>query len=400
MDNMEKILARYQNELYDNVLPFWMEHAIDHEYGGFLTCLERDGSVYDTSKFMWMQWRIVYMLAKIYDASNGKGDARWIEVAQQGYDFLTQHGKSEDGTYYFALNRKGEPAVAPYNIYTDYYAGMAAAALAKVTGDDNQKAEAEFCTRSFIRRMNNPKGRWEKSLPGKKQRRFMEFQMMPINLFYEVEACTGTTEYHALADEMIRNVFDIFWNKDMRLLFQYVDVDGAFDFDSFDGRRICPGNFFESMYFFLVYADHQKRTDIIAPACEIIRGGFDFGWDRDYGGFFNYLDALHKPHVELQWDMKLWWGHCEALNACMSAYRSTRDPYFLDRFLQVDDYVWTHFKDPEYPEWFGYLNRRGEVTHTLKGGKWKTFFHLPRMLLHCITQMEQILGKPKDQFLV
>ena len=47
-------------------------------------------------------------------------------------------------------------------------------------------------------------------------------------------------------------------------------------------------------------------------------------------------------------------------------------------------FIWiegnANFKDAEYPEWYGYLNRRGEVLLTLKGGKWKGCFHVPRGL--------------------
>ena len=60
----------------------------------------------------------------------------------------------------------------------------------------------------------------------------------------------------------------------------------------------------------------------------------------------------------------------------------------------MDEYTWKHFKDPEYPEWFAYLNRKGEVTHSLKGGKWKTFFHLPRALWFCSNQMRLIDNLP------
>ncbi|MEA5081995.1 MAG: AGE family epimerase/isomerase, partial [Dysgonamonadaceae bacterium] len=54
------------------------------------------------------------------------------------------------------------------------------------------------------------------------------------------------------------------------------------------------------------------------------------------------------------------------------------------------DYTWSHFKDPEYPEWWGYLNRKGEVLLDLKGGKWKGCFHVPRGLYQCWKTLEKI----------
>ena len=52
----------------------------------------------------------------------------------------------------------------------------------------------------------------------------------------------------------------------------------------------------------------------------------------------------------------------------------------LEWFEKLHNYMWAHFKDTEYPEWYGYLNRRGEVLLPLKGGKWKGCFHVPRGL--------------------
>ena len=52
--------------------------------------------------------------------------------------------------------------------------------------------------------------------------------------------------------------------------------------------------------------------------------------------------------------------------------------------------MWSHFKDREYPEWFGYLNRRGEVLLPLKGGKWKGCFHVPRGLYQMWKMLEQM----------
>ena len=58
-------------------------------------------------------------------------------------------------------------------------------------------------------------------------------------------------------------------------------------------------------------------------------------------------------------------------------------------FERLHDYTWSHFKDKEYPEWFGYLNRRGEVLLPLKGGKWKGCFHVPRGLYQCWKILER-----------
>lgn len=40
----------YRNVLLDDVVPFWLRHAIDSEHGGIFTALDRDGSLLDTDK--------------------------------------------------------------------------------------------------------------------------------------------------------------------------------------------------------------------------------------------------------------------------------------------------------------------------------------------------------------
>ena len=74
----------------------------------------------------------------------------------------------------------------------------------------------------------------------------------------------------------------------------------------------------------------------------------------------------------------------------LKGYQLTGDEKCLEWFEKVHDYTWSHFKDSEYPEWFGYLNRRGEVLLPLKGGKWKGCFHVPRGLYQCWNILEQL----------
>ena len=384
----EKEILRYENELTQQVIPFWEEHCVDKEYGGYFTSLDRDGSVYDTEKYMWMQWRIVYMFA-LFSMTPYRKES-FLPIAEQGFEFLTRHGKSPDGTYYFALNRQGVPSVAPYNIFSDCFAAMGAAALYKATGNELYKREADSAMQSYIRRMDCPKGRWEKGLSGKKPRLALAHFMILANLAAVMKEMLGSDEYEAQADEAVKTVVGRFWNPEYRVLFENINADGTFDLDSCEGRFINPGHGLESMWFMLQYAERKNNAGLIEKCADIIKGLFEFGTDREQGGLYYFMDLLGKPHLELQWDMKLGWPHCEALIASLYAYRLTSDQYFLDRFRETDEYAWSHFRDPEFPEWYAYLNRAGVPTHTLKGGKWKTFFHLPRALYLCIEQMKKI----------
>ena len=41
----EELVSIYRRGLLEDVLPFWMAHSVDREHGGFMTALDRDGTV-------------------------------------------------------------------------------------------------------------------------------------------------------------------------------------------------------------------------------------------------------------------------------------------------------------------------------------------------------------------
>ncbi|HCX75218.1 MAG TPA: N-acylglucosamine 2-epimerase, partial [Algoriphagus sp.] len=40
----------YSNALLQNIIPFWKKNSLDREFGGYFTCLNQNGDVYDTDK--------------------------------------------------------------------------------------------------------------------------------------------------------------------------------------------------------------------------------------------------------------------------------------------------------------------------------------------------------------
>lgn len=381
---------RYRDELLENVVPFWTKYAPDLEYGGFFTCLDRAGAVYDTEKFMWMQWRIVWMYCELCHAVQPSQE--WLDLAMDAFEFLTRHGKDEQGRYYFSLARDGTPATSPYSVFSECFAAMGSAALYRVTGDSRARAEAVSACEQYVARKNNPKGSWEKTLSGKGNFQSLGYFMMQANLGAVLADCLGEKAFPADVREVSDTVLSLFWNDEKKMLFENVPAAGGFDIESMTGRHLNPGHALEAMWFLMEAAACVNDRRTIDRASEIILATLDHAWDKEYGGLYYFMDACDRPHVELQWDMKLWWVHCEAMIATLMAHKLTGRQELKHWFDRLHDWTWAHYPDPEFGDWFGYLDRRGEVTHQLKGGKWKTLFHLPRMLLKCSALLKDTDG--------
>jgi len=134
----------------------------------------------------------------------------------------------------------------------------------------------------------------------------------------------------------------------------------------------------------------RNDTAMIGKALEILDCSLEIGWDTDYGGLLSFVDIEGKPPEQLEWDMKMWWPHTEALYATILAHSITGKQKYEEWFDRIHDYSFGHFADSD-GEWFGYLHRDGTVSNTLKGSMWKGPFHLPRALLLCTRQLEKML---------
>lgn len=107
--DFEKLASLYKDELLDSVLPFWLEHSQDHKYGGYFTCLDREGKVFDTDKFIWLQCREVWMFSMLYNKVEKRKE--WLDCAVQGGEFLKKYGHDGYYNWYFSLDRSGRPLV-------------------------------------------------------------------------------------------------------------------------------------------------------------------------------------------------------------------------------------------------------------------------------------------------
>jgi N-acylglucosamine 2-epimerase len=367
----------YKEELLTNILPFWMQFSKDEKNGGYFTCLDRKGKVFDTDKFMWLQGREVWCFSYMYH--NVEQRKEWLQMALHGAEFMKKHGRDENGNWYFSVTQEGIPLVQPYNIFSDCFATMAFAALDKAQPDDEWKKIAVDTFENILQRRHNWKGVYNKAVPGTRPLKNFSLPMILCNLALELEHILGKERVNQFIPEVLHEVMDVFYQPHLGLILENVYEDGSFS-NSFEGRLLNPGHAIEAMWFIMDLGKRLNDKALIDKAISIMLDTIEYGWDKEYGGIFYFLDVKGCPPQQLEWDQKLWWVHVEALVALAKGYALTGNERCASWFKKIHDYSWQHFKDPEYGEWFGYLNRRGEVLLPLKGGKWKGCFHVPRAM--------------------
>ena len=376
--------ARYAKELRGQILPFWLEHGIDREHGGYLTGLARDGAVIETDKPVWFQGRFAWLLSAL--ALQPDADADWLEHARSGVEFLERHCFDADGRMFFRVDRSGRPVIKRKRyVFSECFAIMAMAAYARASGDRRYLERARELL-DLVERYRSTPGLLEPKFNQEtRPAQGFALPMILLAVAHELRACDPEHEarYTAAIDRYIGEM-RVFVKPELSAVLEQCGPQGELQ-DHFEGRLLNPGHAIEGAWFILREAAYRGGDrDLVALGTTMLDWMWAWGWDAEYGGIIYYRDVLDRPATEYWHDMKFWWPQCEAIIAALSAWMLTGDDRYAQMHRKADEWAHAHFPDREHGEWFGYLHRDGSISSEIKGNMFKGPFHIPRMYLECI----------------
>lgn len=383
----ERLRTLYRQTLANDVLPFWLKHGLDHEHGGIITSLDRDGRILDTDKSIWFQGRTGWTYATLHQHLEPRPE--WLAAAQSCVGFLDRHGYSagERGKMFFTTTRDGQPLRMRRYAYSESFAAIAHAALARCAASDAAATAARRDFASYLHHAFEPGAVTPKVDPETRPMLGIGPLMIGIATAQELRANLGDEPISgrtptAWIEHFIGTIERLFFKPDLEVLMETVAPDGGI-IDHFDGRTLNPGHAIECAWFILQEAKLRSNTPWTQLGLNILNCMWERGWDKEHGGLFYFRDLHGLPVQEYWHDMKFWWPHCEAIIATLMAWNLTGDEKYARWHQQVHDWSFAHFPDSEHGEWYGYLHRDGTPSLTLKGNMWKGPFHLPRMLWMC-----------------
>ncbi len=381
----ERFVRVYREGLLEDVLPFWIEHCVDREHGGFLTALDRDGTVIDTDKGVWQQCRFTWLLGELHN--NVEPRDEWLELARHGTEFIDRHCfDPADGRMWFHVTREGEPIRKRRYAFSESFAAIAYGELAQATGNDELADKARRAFRGFIDHSLDPQGVHPK-FTDTRRTQGIGFPMITINTAQELRESIGLEDADEWIDRSIDRIRRYHVKPEIECVMETVGADGDL-IDHFDGRTLNPGHAIEGAWFILAEGERRGDAELVRLGCTMLDWMWKRGWDEEYGGLLYYTDVKGLPVQEYWHDMKFWWPHNEAIIATLYAYLLTGDEKYAAWHRAVHDWSYRHFPDAAHGEWYGYLHRDGRISVRLKGNLWKGPFHLPRMQLKCWKLLE------------
>ena len=380
----------YKNDLTQNIMPFWMEHGWDKVNGGVYTCVDRDGSLIDSTKSVWFQGRFAFICAYAYN--NVEKNPLWLEAAKSTLDFIEKHCFDENGRMYFSVTAEGKPLRMRRYVFSETFAAIAMSEYALATGDQKCAERALQIFKDTQRFLTTPgilAPKFEESV----QLQSHSIIMILINVASCIRKVINDPKLTEQIDESIAKLKKYFIHPEFKCLLETVGKNGEF-VDTCMGRTINPGHCIETSWFILEVAKQRGwDKEITDMALQIFDWSWDWGWDKQYGGIINFRDCRNLPSQDYSQDMKFWWPQTETIIASLYAYLATGDEEYIYKHQRISEWTYAHFPDAEFGEWYGYLHRDGTVAQPAKGNLFKGPFHIPRMMIKSYSLCQEILNK-------
>ena len=371
-------MINYKAELINNILPFWLENALDGENGGIFTSLDREGKIYGREKSVWFQGRALWTFSKAYNLI--EKNPKYLEAAESIYKFLGKCSDT-DGRMFFTVTADGRGIQKRRYYFSETFAAIGCAEYYAASG----KPEALLDARRYFdvaydcftgKRPTEPK--FNKETQSLKALSPVMIMLSTAQTMRAVDK-EESARYSKIASDCLDEILHGGYLTEKALL-ESVGTDGR-AVDTPTGRIVNPGHSMEAAWFVMLEGILTDNKEAIEQGKRIIDITLPLGWDKKHGGIIAFTDVSGKSPVQLEWDMKLWWPQCETMIAARLAAELFGDKKYLTLYKKTEKLIEKRFIDKQYGEWYGYLHYDNTPSTSLKGNIFKGPFHIPRLYM-------------------
>lgn len=394
MVDFQKLSAQYQQALLRQVVPFWLKHSRDDQYGGYFDMLTATGELIEGDKFITSQAQQLWAFSWLYNTLDGQ--SVWLDHAQHGANFLSQFAHDATLHCYNQLDRRGRP-VAPAGMELPAsYLVMAYAQFHHSTSEDEWAMLAKQTFSNVIAYRETTRREQATTIGGFRQLQHLSEPVAMLKAILEMEPLLAEDIWRQHVDTILQEILYEFVDRRSDVLREYILPEGAF-LNTPEGRRLNVGLTFQTAnYLFDLYAKSRftkpVHTGLInrKMASQVVGWCLQLceqAWDEATAGLNQYVDLKGNPFIFPDWQQKWAWVHLEAVAALLKGYVHTRNSDCLKWFKRIHDYTFQHFPDLNQTGWHLAVDQHGQPLLPVKS--------LPSVgcfsLIRCLAETAQTL---------
>lgn len=410
-----------ENHLHNELIPFWLTHGVDKEYGGYLTYLDKNGNpTGQTDKTLICQTRFIYAAASAHRA--GLGDGRFLEIAKQGVDFLIEHfWDNEQLGWYWICKQDGTPLNDAKLMYGQSFAIYALSEYGMASGDPRaiEMAEETYETITRLAADGEHGGffefmerDWRRRAGGRGggDRKSFDVHMHLMEAFTNLYEATGITTYKEDTQYVIDLLFQhmvhpefgtgmaqfaLDWTPLRAIIFENVWGSDR-DVEEDQGRPLNNTSYGHNIEFCwllkhaidilgIELAPYKPRMQKMFEHC--LKYGID--WER--GGL--YCEGPGDgPARERN---KEFWQQAEALVALLDGIRIFHDERYLDAYENIHGFVMDTMINHEVGEWYPLFDENNNRLWDYMAHAWKINYHTVRSMIQTDRRLNILMVEMK-----
>lgn len=422
----KQILNEMLHQLKDNLFDKWYPKAVDYEEGGYFSNLSYNFDLLkDQEKMIVTQARHIWTLSKASEFFNNED---YKQMALYGLRFLKEKMWDNNyGGFYQIRDRFGNTSSSQgwmneKRVYGNAYGLFGLSALYNLTKNNyvlnfaeevfnwiesNSHDKVNGGYFQFFKENNEIFGKDSdyKSIANDLIEAGYKDQNSSIHL---LEAFTELYNIHKMdilqtrLTELLLLIRDKITTKKgyLNLFFDYEWNPVSFKNSTAEIREanyrldhVSFGHDYETA-FLMLEASHalgiKDDTKTLIMAKRMADHALKFGWDKEYGGFYDegyYFEGENDCRIIK--DSKNWWAQAEALNIYLMLSKIfPEEKIYYETFMNVWEYIKKYIIDNENGGWYwGGLDKEPNRKYGQKGEIWKSTYHNGRALMNCIAML-------------
>jgi len=402
---LRQLEKQYEHDIFKDFFPFLDKYVVDHERGGFMTNVDRDGTLHNTTKNTWYCGRGIWAYSFLYNNLDRK--QRYLDIAEKSVRFILRHAPEGDLLWAPEFTKEGEPIVlegqfiggkyypVSAEVSGDLFIANALAEFSRAAGDAsywNQAKEIVLkCVRIFDRPDYAPNaaqvylGKDAPSLPGA---RIMGVSMLLLNVTQQMLAHRDDAELSAVNQRAVDAVLTKHYNPEYDLLNEVLNHDWSRP-DNVYRHLVYTGHAIETMWMMISEAWRRKDKDLFRRAEALFKRHIEVAWDAVFGGFFR---GLRDVYANLWILDKPLWTQEEVLIGTLFLIEHTGAEWAQEWFARTFAFVQDKYSLRKhgfslYDDWPDRL-----VTFVRRHTRVEIFHH-PRHLMQNLVSLRSLLGR-------